>query len=268
MAAPTYSTTALVCQKTKLGETDLILTLVADDGAQIRAVAKGARKPRSSFAARLELGSVCQLMLAKGRNLDIITECKLVQSHQSLREHYDSVVLMAPILEFLSKSTDVGLANDQLYKASLAALDGLEQFTTSPETNPSGGEAIVVAYLLKALAFSGFKPNFAQCAFCGTPVLTPEQSSENPGNLERFLQFSPLEGSVFCDACAPYEETIRYPRLLIQWAQALLYSRFDEILTMELDPSILRGLYGLLILLLQSHMQIRLKSLDYLQQNY
>ena len=50
----TYRTKAIVLDKTKLKETDLILTLVGESGRQIRAVAKGARKPGSRLAARCE----------------------------------------------------------------------------------------------------------------------------------------------------------------------------------------------------------------------
>ena len=52
MAQPAYSLRALVLRRTKLGESDLILTLLSEDGSQKRAVAKGARRPMSSFAAR------------------------------------------------------------------------------------------------------------------------------------------------------------------------------------------------------------------------
>ena len=55
MASATYTARAIVLRKTKLGESDLIVTLLAQDGSQARAVAKGARKPSSPFAARLEL---------------------------------------------------------------------------------------------------------------------------------------------------------------------------------------------------------------------
>ena len=58
MAARTYTARAIVLRKTKLGESDLVVTLLAEDGSQVRAVAKGARKPSSPFAARLELYSV------------------------------------------------------------------------------------------------------------------------------------------------------------------------------------------------------------------
>ena len=41
----TKRTRALVLDTTKLGEQDLILTLLGETGVQLRAVAKGARKP-------------------------------------------------------------------------------------------------------------------------------------------------------------------------------------------------------------------------------
>ena len=51
----TYRTKVLVLDKTKLKETDLILTMLDERGRQVRAVAKGARKPGGRLAARCEL---------------------------------------------------------------------------------------------------------------------------------------------------------------------------------------------------------------------
>ena len=43
--ARTYPVEAVVLQRIRMGESDLALTLLCDDGQQRRAVAKGARKP-------------------------------------------------------------------------------------------------------------------------------------------------------------------------------------------------------------------------------
>ena len=50
MGERTRNDRVVVLRKTKLGESDLILTLLSSDGSQIRAVAKGARKPKSPFS--------------------------------------------------------------------------------------------------------------------------------------------------------------------------------------------------------------------------
>ena len=62
----TRHTSAIVIDRMKLGESDLILTLLEADGSQGRAVAKGARKPGGKLAARVQLFCEDDLLLAVG----------------------------------------------------------------------------------------------------------------------------------------------------------------------------------------------------------
>ena len=73
----TYRTKALVLDKTKLKETDLILTMLDERGRQVRAVAKGARKPGGRLAARCELFCTVDMLLAHGRSLDVVSQAEL-----------------------------------------------------------------------------------------------------------------------------------------------------------------------------------------------
>ena len=86
----TYRCRAIVLDKTKLGESDLILTLLADSGAQVRAVAKGARKPGSRLAARCELACSVDLLLARGRSLDVVSQAELMAAPLGPAPDYDS----------------------------------------------------------------------------------------------------------------------------------------------------------------------------------
>ena len=96
MASPTKTITALVLRRTKLGETDVIVTLLAEDGSQVKAVAKGARKPTSSFASRLELYSVAKILVAEGKNLDIVKEVRLLEGNEALRNDFFRSSASAP----------------------------------------------------------------------------------------------------------------------------------------------------------------------------
>lgn len=49
----TYTDQAIVLRTTKLGEADMILTLLTLEHGQVRAVAKGLRRTSSKFGARL-----------------------------------------------------------------------------------------------------------------------------------------------------------------------------------------------------------------------
>ncbi len=61
MAGQSFWVRGLVLRKTKLGESDLIVELLNDEGCLVRAVAKGARKPKSSFASWATRWSFCAL---------------------------------------------------------------------------------------------------------------------------------------------------------------------------------------------------------------
>ncbi|EUA13231.1 DNA repair protein RecO [Mycobacterium kansasii 732] len=58
----------------KLGEADRIVTLLTRDHGLVRAVAKGVRRTRSKFGARLEPFAHIDAQLHPGRNLDIVTQ--------------------------------------------------------------------------------------------------------------------------------------------------------------------------------------------------
>ena len=163
MAADTYSLQALVLRKTKLGETDLIVTLLAQDGRQVRAVAKGARKPNSSFASRLEIFSEVDLLLVCGKSLDIVKEAKLLNAHIGVREDMEHAAAAAPIVDLLTRLTQPDLESPRLYDLSASALEHVES------CDATGTLAVCAAFMLKAFAFSGFRPSLNRCVMCGRP---------------------------------------------------------------------------------------------------
>ncbi len=52
-----------VLSRTKLSEQDLIITFLTSEGEKLEAVAKGARKPGSRLAARVDLFCVVDVLL-------------------------------------------------------------------------------------------------------------------------------------------------------------------------------------------------------------
>ena len=69
-----YRDRAVVLRQHKLGEADRIVTLLTRDHGLVRAVAKGVRRTRSKFGARLEPFAHIDAQLHPGRNLDIVTQ--------------------------------------------------------------------------------------------------------------------------------------------------------------------------------------------------
>ena len=154
----TYCAEVLVLAKTKLGETDLILTLLSSDNVQHRAVAKGARKPGAKLCGVSEPFVVFTGKFHVGKNLDICSEAKAVEVYAGIRDDYDKLMAGSVVLELVAQVTNDGDDIDRLYAMTRTFLDVLS--IASDEQS----YLLVTAYLLKLLAMIGYSPEYELCA--------------------------------------------------------------------------------------------------------
>lgn len=250
MASKTYSENVIVLRKTRLREADLILTMLAEDGRQVRAVAKGALKPTGSFASRLELYSQAKVLLVEGRSLDIVKEARLLDAHAPLRFDYVRSICAAPVAELLAMATQDELPVPRLFPMTQAALSCLA-------SAPEGIVRIVMAaFLLKAASVLGFRPSFTVCAECGARV---EGGEAGPS------WFSHAAGGVLCADCAAYAEARAYPATTLAWANALMQSTFAQIAEFEADDATTRAVLVLVQEWIATHIGT-LRSLPFVLQ--
>src|SRR3989304_4519194 len=80
-----YKTEAVVVRAMDLGEADRILTLLTPGLGKLRAVAKGVRRSQSKLGGHLDLLTRSSVMVARGKNLDIITQAQGLDSFLPLR---------------------------------------------------------------------------------------------------------------------------------------------------------------------------------------
>jgi len=239
---PAYPLRALVLRKTKLGETDLILTLLASDGRQVRAVAKGARKPKGRLGARSEPFTVVDLLLHSGRNLEIIAEAETVASHDGLRSDYDRATAAAVVADVLDKVAVEGQTEPQLFEMALVSLDVME------EAPHDALPALVLAFLLKALAMQGYRPAFDACASCG-------------GALGDSPRFSVEAGGFVCDGCGG-PASIRVPDDTRLYMRALMRARMSEVPGIEVPEDVRQDALRTARAYLAFHIAARFRALD------
>lgn len=249
MGSATYRTRVIVLRKTKLGESDLILTLLAEDGSQIRAVAKGARKPSSPFSSRLELYSQADILIAGGRNLDIVKEARLERGNERIRCEMEYAASAAGMAELLDRITQLGLENPKLFDMTATALEHLDK--AELEKAP----AITAAHLIKAMSLGGFRPSLTTCVCCGNDVVVENGST---------VYFSYGEGGIVCANCAPRVETIRTQASLCLWANILLTSTFDEIDDLAIDMQTAFSVLQFCQSWIREHVGANLKSLQFM----
>lgn len=245
-----YKTEAIVLRKTKLGERDLIITAIAAHGGLVRGVAKGARKPGGSFAAKLDLFSCADLMLAKGRNLDVITEARFTPGYPQGTCGLEQSACAAVIAELLCIICQEGLEHPRLYELSKAA------FAAILQSDERTAASITAAALIKIVSTAGFRPALDLCQSCGTQIQLDAATAQ--------VFFSIEEGGATCDACRTHSEGYYVDIALITWVKALLYSRFDEIEDLNMDLSTSFSVLHFLKPWIEHHCGCKLKSFAYL----
>ncbi|MCE5191531.1 MAG: DNA repair protein RecO [Actinomycetia bacterium] len=243
--AGAYRVRALALRKTKLGESDLIVTLLAADGCQIRAVGKGVRKTSSRFGARLEPFTVVDLMLSPGRSLEIITEAQTVTSHSTLRSDYDRLCAASVLADFLDKVSVECQAEERLFALATTTLDAME-------TAEIGDlRALVVAFLVKGMAMQGYRPQLAACACCAGPT--------DPDD----VRFSLAAGGVVCAACASADASVvRVAADMPVVIDALLRAKLADVAALGIPAPLMTGTFGLVKAFVTYHLPARMKALE------
>ena len=242
---PAYPLRAIVLRKTKLGETDVILDLLAGDGRIVRAVAKGLRKPGSKFGGRLEPYSDVELLLHTGRTFEVIAEARTADPHAALREDYDRQAAAAVVADVLDKIALEGESDPRLFGLADATLRVLEDCAI--DRLP----AVVVAFLVKSMAMHGYRPELDSCIACaGEPAGTS--------------LFSLSGGGVVCESCgADLGVLERFDPAARSWLNVLLGSTMAEVASADIPPQAVRDCFALMRSFVSYHLPARLKALGF-----
>ncbi|MEO8815464.1 MAG: DNA repair protein RecO [Mycobacterium sp.] len=159
-----YRDRAVVLRQHKLGEADRIITLLTHDNGLVRAVAKGVRRTRSKFGARLEPFAHIDVQLYPGRNLDIVTQVVSVDAFATdIVSDYGRYTCACVMLE----------TAERLAGAERAPAPTLHRLTVGALRAVADGsrprELVLDAYLLRAMAVAGWAPALNECARCANP---------------------------------------------------------------------------------------------------
>jgi DNA repair protein RecO (recombination protein O) len=159
-----YRDDGIVLRTQKLGEADRIITVLGRTTGRIRAVAKGVRRTKSRFGARLEPFTHVDLMLHPGRSLDIVTQAEVIRPYgEPLTGDYPRYTAGVAMLETAERFTPV--EKEPALRQLLLLIGGLRALGEA-EHDP---RLVLDAFLLRSLAVAGYAPALEECARCGAP---------------------------------------------------------------------------------------------------
>jgi DNA repair protein RecO (recombination protein O) len=180
----TYKATGINLKSVPLGEADRIVTILTRELGLIRAVAAGARKPKSKLGGRGELFVVNHLMLSTGRSLDRIAQAETIESYPALGRNLAKLTVAQYWAEMVLNQTSS-------HDATREVFDWMCQRLTDLAASQGGLSPLVhLLYgMVQLLHLGGILPQVDQCSLSGK-VADPEAIGMGR------VVFSPTSGGV------------------------------------------------------------------------
>jgi DNA repair protein RecO (recombination protein O) len=193
-----YRDDGIVLRTQQLGEADRIITVLGRSTGRVRAVAKGIRRTKSRFGARLEPFTHVDLMLHPGRSLDVITQAEVIRPYgQPLAGDYPRYTAGVAMLETAERFTPV--EKEPALRQLLLLIGGLRALGE----NEHDSRLILDAFLLRSLAVAGYAPALEECARCGARGQGRDRGAPSAGSDLRLPAFAIPAGGMVCASCRP-----------------------------------------------------------------
>ena len=179
-----YRTEAIVLRERDYGEADRILILLTPAG-KIAALAKGIRRSTSRKVGHLGLFNRAQVLMARGRNFDIVSQAESLEEFEGLRKDLLRFTYACYIGELVDRFAQEGEENEALYALMVQGLRWCAQATDL--------SLCIRRFELRLLSYSGYQPQLFQCVGCHDEI-------QPVANF-----FSSEAGGLLCARCAEPE---------------------------------------------------------------
>jgi DNA repair protein RecO (recombination protein O) len=241
-AVPTYHADAIVLRRLDYGEADRILTLLTREHGKLAAIARGARRGHGRRSSTTDLFARCHMMLARGRNLDIVTQVERLGDARQIAGDLRRTAYASLVAEVVDKVLEERHPAGEIFDLVSDTLERLNRPGRACRPDAAW-------FLMRILDALGYLPQLHECANCGRPLH------------EADAWFSPLLGGVLCPRCGSQPQAgsgvsvngLKILRLMAT-GNSELYDR------LRMSNEVLREVEDALTAQLEYHLDRELKS--------
>jgi DNA repair protein RecO (recombination protein O) len=122
------TTRGIVVRLTKLTDTSLIVHWCTADHGLVKTVARGARRPKSAFAGKLDLFFSCEITVANARRgaLDTLCEVVLENGRDGLRRSWPAALMAGYFCRLCEAVVEPGHPDAEMFDLLRRGLDHLD----------------------------------------------------------------------------------------------------------------------------------------------
>ena len=203
------NTQGIVLKAIRYKENDVILTLFTRKLGKVTAIAKGAKRNKSSLLSSAQLFSYANYTLKKNANMYTINQADTIKSFYDISYDIESFSYATYITKLVENSTCENQTNNRLFILLAQTLYLYTQKNTDKKF-------ITRAFELKFLDYIGFRPVVNRCSSCGNKSINSST-------------FNVYEGGLLCDLCS--ETTEGNIKLDVTTIRLIEYILNNDILT-------------------------------------
>jgi DNA repair protein RecO (recombination protein O) len=234
-----FRTEGIILRRRDFGEADRLLTVFTPTRGKVKVLAKGARKPTSRKGGHVELYTRVDMLIAKGRDLDILSQAEMVEPYMPLREDLIRATYASHVIELLDRFTGEEEENARAY--------GLLRDTLGYLCVESDLRLTARFYEIRLLSWVGYQPQLFVCAVGSESVAAQDQF------------FSYADGGVVCPEHARPEHMMPLSLGALKVLRYLQTQDYATVRVLNLRPALHgeleRVLHGYITYLLEQRLQ-------------
>lgn len=238
-------TEGVILRRRDFGEKDRLLTIFTRKMGRVGVIAKGVRNPQSKKAGHVEMFMRSSLLIAKGRNLHILTQAEVLDAYPELRGSLPGIGYGSYVAELLDAFTYEEGSHLPLYRLLVATLERLNR-----GLDP---DVVLRVYELRLLGEVGFRPQLFQCVECRAEIVEEDQ------------YFSGMLGGVVCPACAGDHPSAAYRSIssrVLKYLRHLQRTPFRELVSLSIPQELRADLEGVMGYYLTTILEDKLRTPD------
>jgi DNA repair protein RecO (recombination protein O) len=235
-----YTADAIIIKGVDYGEGNRIFTFYGKEEGKFSAVARGVKKQKSKLNGHLQLGNRCDLQLARGKNLDTVSQAVAKETYAHIREKAALYLYASYFMELLNDFVPERVPDEALFDLFDLVLKRLA------DKDP---KKLARFFELRLLALSGYTPDLNHCAACGGEIKAG------------FL--NPRFHGIICEKCGSGYEVSPKTMFALRYLSATEADLVDRLKT---DAEVDQMMARVTKMLIENSVEKKIKSLAILQE--
>jgi DNA repair protein RecO (recombination protein O) len=243
----TFRTPAIILKRSDFGEADRLLTLLTPNHGKRDAIAKGARKPTATKTGHVELFTRADMLISRGRNMDIVVQAEMVEPYLPLREDLQRGAYASYCAELLDRF--IPPDDENIGEVFTLLDDTLQRLCTEDDIR-----LVSRYYEMHLLDMVGFRPELQECVYTRETIQAEDQF------------FSYQEGGVVNPMAGRNADGVMpISMVTLKMLRHMQRSPFSLVRTVQINPKLHTDLERILQGYITYLLERKLQSVDFIR---